>query len=422
MGGRKTSYAVGQWPDAPRATVMEDPYRVRNILTHRTHGEFPVNTIPQASSNYYPGRARMPMVPNTPVESLGSVAAEHPWVAELAGILPLSALLDFTDVPTKLHIFQLIGAVPLWSWPITPSGSRLLLSFDTGNDTNAHLDRFGNSLALTALDGRYGDNYLVSSPGTLRLCLESQQASVIENLHNNMKEEHLQIQYLEVVHVTFGTHRSKHLRDHVSRVAHRSEALHWGPVGPRARRRRVQGIRRLPITFWIVFCILAHVLLITPQTAAREWLRSCACIELRRYRAQLSSRRALLNTIMALNPDTFLRSEITKQEDRSSFYEDALKWIDPILARGLSRTRWENATREAMEAAARCKPDELTSTTWQSANGDVVSPEWNRTYHPDKGDYWRPAILEGIHMAERIKRSARLPGRMVMLVLGNGNE
>lgn len=467
------------------------------------------------------------------VQSLSSAFAEHPWVPELAGILPLSALLDFIDIPTKLHIFQLIGAVPLWSWPITPSGSRILLSSGFQADDNAHLDRFGNSLALTALDGRYGDHYLISSPETLRLCLDSHQANIVENLHRNMEEKHLRIQRLEVVHVirnskrqrlpskswvyrifldswwmfsprhltvsvagwlawvgmvivcgilechlslafaflilttgfvVFTLHGRKSLHLLVSKpssfnrlvlVAEHTNASSWTafygestlvnsllnrplePIGPdisatMARMARIalglciggqwalilgaaalKGLDAYVITFWVVFCILTHALLIPPLAAVREWLRSCACIELRRYQAQLSSRRALLNTVMALNPDTFSQSEATKQDDRSSFYKDALKWIDPILAQGSSRTRWENATRDAMNGTARYTSDELTSMAWRGTSGDLVSPEWDRTYHPDGGDYWRPFILEGIYMAERIKRSARLPGRIV---------
>jgi hypothetical protein len=62
------------------------------------------------------------------VSKLNDILTRHSWVGELAGILPLSALIDFIDVPRKFHVLQLAGAVPLWNWPVTPSGSRILLS------------------------------------------------------------------------------------------------------------------------------------------------------------------------------------------------------------------------------------------------------------------------------------------------------
>jgi hypothetical protein len=471
------------------------------------------------------------------IENLRSALAEHAWTSELAGILPLSALLDFVDMPSKLHIFQLMGAVPLWSWPVTPSGSRLLLSSGAETDTHAHLDLFGNSLALMGLDGRYGDSYFISSPGTLRLCLDSLPIKTIENLHENMRGKHLRVQYLDVVHVCRATtsrdqrtpsdswprrifqdpwwmfspwylgvsgigwltwsgivamswilecylsfafallipmtgsivfllfgHKSQHLlvSDHspynrLVLVTEHTNAMSWTvfwgestlvnsllnrplePLGPsitsvtisRTLRMALQvciagqwalvvgaaatkGFDAYGISFWIIFCILTHAFLIPPSTVAGEWLKSCGCLELRRYRLKVSSRRALLNTIMALNPDTFPESTKTPGgDDRSALYEGALKWIDPILARGSSRLRWESATREAMAAAADYTSDVLTSTTWQGTSGELVGREWNETYPPDRAHYWRSSILEGIYAAERVKSMAGIGARKV---------
>jgi hypothetical protein len=134
------------------------------------------------------------------IESLRSILANHPWVSEVAGILPLSALIDFVDVPLKLHVFELVGGVPLWSWPITPAGSRLLLSNKATQEALC-LDRFGHSTGLVGLDGRYGEQYFVSSPETLRLVLESQHVVAVENEHENMKAQDLRAQNLEVVFV-----------------------------------------------------------------------------------------------------------------------------------------------------------------------------------------------------------------------------
>jgi hypothetical protein len=94
------------------------------------------------------------------------------WVTELAGILPLSALIDFVDVPTILHIFQLQGRVSLWCWPVTPTGRRVLLH----TDPTATVCCLVNSNARTkpvCLDGRYGDMYPVANAETVRLYIEA---------------------------------------------------------------------------------------------------------------------------------------------------------------------------------------------------------------------------------------------------------
>jgi hypothetical protein len=60
----------------------------------------------------------------------------------------------------------------------------------------------------------------------------------------------------------------------------------------------------------------------------------------------------LLNTIIALNPDTFSRSESKEQEDRTKLYEEAMRWSNPVLAPGNSRTKKEEATQTAMNETA----------------------------------------------------------------------
>lgn len=84
--------------------------------------------------------------------SLSALLQNYPWVSELAGILPLSALIDFIDVPGILHVFELTGAIPLWCWAITPSGS-ILLS-ETNVDRSCFLDQFGKSPSLTCVRGQ----------------------------------------------------------------------------------------------------------------------------------------------------------------------------------------------------------------------------------------------------------------------------
>jgi hypothetical protein len=136
------------------------------------------------------------------VKGLAAILDRNHWVAELAGILPLSALIDFIDIPPKLHIFQLAGAAPLWSWPVTPAGSRLLLSDDKPLQQGCYLDRYGNSVALLGLDGRWGERYNLASPETVRLCVTSHRACTIDNLHGNMNDDDKRIQNLEVIYVS----------------------------------------------------------------------------------------------------------------------------------------------------------------------------------------------------------------------------
>jgi hypothetical protein len=59
------------------------------------------------------------------VDSLSSILERHGWVSELAGILPLSALIDFIDMPPKLHILELFGREYLaCMWPFAEFRTR----------------------------------------------------------------------------------------------------------------------------------------------------------------------------------------------------------------------------------------------------------------------------------------------------------
>ena len=89
--------------------------------------------------------------------------------ANVAGILPLSALIDFTDAEQTLHSYQLSGRGMLWNWVITPACARLLLSHD--GIRACCLDQSGAVPTLNCLDGRWGDSYPCSSPSTIRACV-----------------------------------------------------------------------------------------------------------------------------------------------------------------------------------------------------------------------------------------------------------
>lgn len=154
------------------------------------------------------------------------------------------------------------------------------------------------------------------------------------------------------------------------------------------------------ITFWVAFCIFMQAYTMPPEKGAKEWMKSYAGIHIERYHTQLSSRRALLNTIIALNPDSFSLSPEGKQEDRSKFSSEAMKWIDPILGTSPGRERWEKGTLEAMNNAARDEEDQESK---------FFKKEWDKEY---KKDFWAPFIDEGIYMADEIKKQASLPGRI----------
>ena len=118
----------------------------------------------------------------------------------------------------------------------------------------------------------------------------------------------------------------------------------------------------------------------------------------------------MLNLIIALNLDTFSSSE--EQEDRTRLFEGAMKWIDPILAPSSSRTRWEEATRLAMnEALEQLSERELPSDindNW--GKGGFLSSQWSQS-HGGKENYWRDFIPKGIYMAAKLRLEAKLPGR-----------
>lgn len=456
----------------------------------------------------------------------------HAWVRELAGFLPLSALIDFADNSHKLHVLELAGTVPLWSWTVTPDVSSVLLSED-GAQRTCCLDRHGSSVALNGLDGRNGDHYVLSSPETVRMCVSSQKTYSIANDHVNMNEKDLKIQKLEIVHVSRLQQNDRprqsrsELRQMVSSHEHLFvSAIGWivllgmiamsgifqcylsftflvaipttGIVifclcGSTPRRLHVESpgeFKRLIIvaehmntaewtvfygestilnslldrplelsgpqisaiafvllrmalrilivgqwslalgaavrkdwnayfvSFWIAFTVFSHIYLVPPLLLTDRWMKRRARIGLMRYQTKLSSRRALLNTIVALNPDTFCYNE-DETEDRTTLRSNNMKYIDPILAPGSDRTEWEAATRTAMYELANSPGyqtplDILASLKWKGMKGaDDLSKTWNDAYPLEK----KKPILEGIYMAAKIRQEAQLPGQKLTKIV-----
>jgi hypothetical protein len=437
------------------------------------------------------------------------------WTQELAGILPLSGLIDFLNVPLALHIYQLTKTVPLWCWPITPSGSRLLLS-EAASDGSCCLDRYGTTTAPICLDGRYGDSYPMANPETLRLCLKTVKTTIISNNHQNMQRQDKRLQILEVIHVQRSTrcpqkkqpvhfyaasclgwtlhfglialaatlacyvtlaytmillltgwvvsimyggkprqlrveHGSKYNRLVVAAL-HMNETrwqafygessvinslLNW-PLRNEQNSRSMLWASRLAlrililgqwalilgasvlkgwdayfITFWILFCIIWQSHLFSPERRAKKWMEYFADVEMERYEVQLSSRRALLNCIIALNPDTFPIDSATGNGDYSAFYEGATKWIDPILKRDPDRASWEEATRLAMvEANSQATPF-INSKGECMRKGPAVlqSAENEDKLHTTR--YWFRFISEGMNVASEIRKEARFSERVI---------
>lgn len=477
------------------------------------------------------------------IDALSSFLKRENWASELASILPLSALIDFIEIPPKLHILELVGAVPLWSWAVTPAGSRLLLSKQTSSGSTAasashdcYQDRFGKTVALQVLDGRYGERYIAASPETLRLVIESSPLVEVENDHTNMTDptfEH-RVNNLEVVYISRDdSHPSspRHARA-IRRLNPFHQAswlyllttaagwmllvgmivmsailqtwlslaflalipttgaaifyLHGGPprrllVQDRSdfvrllvvsehyntadwrviygestvvnsllnRPLKKEGVQLPPlttaalrlvlracivgqwalaigaaatkdwdayfITAWIGFSIFSHAYLVPPASGARDWFRFQAGLRMRRFSTPLSSRRALINTIAALNPDTFAVDRSTGVRDASRFYAEGMRWIDPILAPSDNRTLWEEATRKAMaEAPEHLAGDDAAFKRFRGLPFDCLSPAWNDEFKDRGRCYWAKMIPEGIYMAAKLKRVGGLPDRQVL--------
>lgn len=113
-------------------------------------------------------------------------------------------------------------------------------------------------------------------------------------------------------------------------------------------------------TLWITFCIFSQAYLISPRISMKSRMRYSAGIQIKRFTTKLSSRRTLLNTVIALNPDTFSWFSKENREDRTKFDQKGMKWLDPILAPGPGRPEWEEPTREAMNEATERYPNDET--------------------------------------------------------------
>ena len=124
------------------------------------------------------------------------------WAETLASIIPLSGLIEFVDVETSIHVYELRGgSVPFWNWPITPAGARILVS-DQGAVGDCLLDQPQRSLRMACIDGRYGNSYPCSAPATTRLWADTQPIDKeIKNTSQNMNKSDKREQVLRVFQV-----------------------------------------------------------------------------------------------------------------------------------------------------------------------------------------------------------------------------
>jgi hypothetical protein len=398
------------------------------------------------------------------------------WAQTLATILPLSALIEFVDVATELHAYQLRSSVR-WNWPVTPAGARLLLSED---DTSACcLDQPQRSIALQCLDGRYGNQYPCSNPTTTRLWVSTHKVDhLIQNVHKNMKDPTARKQSLRIVHLrdmassttnmpekssifeplvsdlrtrnfryltvssigwlcwtvlvvlgfagglyiagtylllmpltglvvglTHGNTPKRPLKRNVGQfkrlivAAGNLNALNWfafygsqtllnGLLNLPLRRSVVPGhghfrwLLRLVIvaqwalvlascagegwnafiiSMWVAFCIFMSAYGYPPDVAARDWLRRNCMIAVETIDTELSERQAMLNALVAINPDT--------KEGRTN-------WMDPILA---------------------SSPERLATLLKYLEDGDDYDAS------AVEQNYWWKYVVEGVEIGKKIK-------------------
>jgi hypothetical protein len=156
----------------------------------------------------------------------------------------------------------------------------------------------------------------------------------------------------------------------------------------------LQGWDAYIIAFWIALSILSRTFVFSEERTVLEWVQQHANVNLSRYRITLSSRRTLLSTIIALNPDTFPLVEKSEVTDYNSWWDGALKWIEPILKDSNDRQDWLKALRLALK---------------ENAVGLDLLEVWRK----DPTMWWESSIDEGIEICGELKAELGFTGRKV---------
>lgn len=171
-----------------------------------------------------------------------------------------------------------------------------------------------------------------------------------------------------------------------------------------------QGWDSYVITFWVLICIVANSVVFASDARVVHWAENhdlsdgsakTAGIGLERFVTELSSRRALLNTIMALNPDTIKKDRIPTEGGQFplSLNEETLRWMDPILKVSAGRAKWQEASLAAMLE----EPSAIQGAT-KPGEGLKTGVGWQKGY---EAEYWARFIPEGLQMAEKIRKEAQ---------------
>ncbi|KAG8162403.1 hypothetical protein KVR01_008168 [Diaporthe batatas] len=173
----------------------------------------------------------------------------------------------------------------------------------------------------------------------------------------------------------------------------------------------LQGWDAFVITFWIMVCIVVNSFVFASDARVGHWAEmhalsdgsaNAAGIRMERFVAELSSRRALLNTIMALNPDTIIEGSAPTEGGQNPLVlnEEALRWMDQILKVSADRARWQEASLSAM-----LEESSAINRTSRSVDGPKPGEGWQTGY---EAEYWARFIPEGIQMAKKIRKEAQL--------------
>ncbi|KAK0714514.1 hypothetical protein B0H67DRAFT_488204, partial [Lasiosphaeris hirsuta] len=341
--------------------------------------------------------------------------------------------------------------VPLWNWPITPAGARLLLQ-TKDNEESCCLDSFDRSTVLHCIDGRFGDLYPGSTPTTTRLWLGSLKSShEIPNPHPRTLQDNIRRQTLELILISHNDELVSPATTNPKKVSFWSRQFHPAPYkllsimgwllwtatvivslgaalyaagaylmllplsglavqyGHGGKPRKLldgritehkrtvvatnslnsnswwlfyggstivnsllnkplirtghveqrfaivilqlliigqwglavgscamQDWNAIIISLWLAFCAFSSAYIYPARLGVRDWLELDCNLHVKKITATLSSRRSLLGAVVYLNPDTHVKA-------------DARNWMNPILAPGEERTKWEAALLKYIE-------------------------------------------------------------------------
>ncbi|KAK4140481.1 uncharacterized protein C8A04DRAFT_31977 [Dichotomopilus funicola] len=255
-------------------------------------------------------------------------------IQQLAGILPLTALVEFIDLPTKLHGFHLTGRVPLWNWPITPAGARLLTRTHENVDACC-LDSFDRSTTLHCIDGRFGDLYPSSTPTTTRLWLGALKTYLkIPNLSPRMQQDNIRRQRLEVV--LFQNSNNTAATTQPADAVNGSLASSWPAVLRRATNWRPLPYTILSLTGWVLWASAVGIALATQLYLAAAYLLLLPLSGLTVKYAHGGEPRGLLDNRPSPNSRVVIATNSLNASDWWLFY-GASPTVNSILNKPLNR-------------------------------------------------------------------------------------